>query len=69
MPQMNGFEYTYQIRNTKTQNPNLNAPIIAITANAMQGERDKCLAIGMNDFITKPITPDDLKIVIEKHVI
>jgi CheY-like chemotaxis protein len=51
MPVMNGYEATGIIRN-KMKN---NVPIIAMTANAMAGERDKCLRLGMNDYISKPI--------------
>jgi PAS domain S-box-containing protein len=51
MPEMNGYETTKVIRNEFKNN----VPIIAMTANAMAGEREKCLQIGMNDYISKPI--------------
>ena len=51
MPEMNGYEAVNIIRN-KLKN---NIPIIAMTANAMAGEREKCLDLGMNDYISKPI--------------
>jgi len=51
MPIMNGYEATYLIRNEL----NNNIPIIAMTAHAMQGEKEKCLSFGMNDYISKPI--------------
>ncbi len=51
MPEMNGYEAVKIIRN-KLKN---NVPIIAMTANAMAGEREKCLDLGMNDYISKPI--------------
>lgn len=54
MPEMNGFEATSIIRN-ELQN---RIPIIAITANAMAGEQEKCLQLGMNDYISKPIDAD-----------
>jgi PAS domain S-box-containing protein len=51
MPEMNGYETTFTIRhNLKSE-----VPIIAMTAHAMAGEQDKCLALGMNDYISKPI--------------
>jgi signal transduction histidine kinase/ligand-binding sensor domain-containing protein/response regulator RpfG family c-di-GMP phosphodiesterase len=57
MPEMNGHEATRQIR----QLPNGDLiPIIAITAGNIKGERERCLSIGMNDFLTKPVVEDAL---------
>lgn len=59
MPGMDGFDTTNVIRNHKTiRNPNL--PIIAITASVIPGEKEKCMANGMNGYISKPFNPDDL---------
>jgi CheY-like chemotaxis protein len=55
MPNMDGYETTRQIREGKTGEHNSTIPIIALTANAMKGDREKCLDSGMNDFISKPI--------------
>jgi len=66
MPEMDGMEATRQIRNPRTQCPNPNIPIIALTANAMQEDRDKCLEAGMNDYISKPVILMALAQVIEK---
>lgn len=52
MPQMDGFETAKAIRR---EYPELELPIIALTAHAISGEREQCLAAGMNDFLTKPI--------------
>jgi signal transduction histidine kinase/DNA-binding response OmpR family regulator len=57
MPEMDGYEATAQIRE-KNQHENL--PIIAMTAHAISGYRDECLAAGMNDYLTKPIEPQRL---------
>jgi CheY-like chemotaxis protein/CHASE3 domain sensor protein/putative methionine-R-sulfoxide reductase with GAF domain len=57
MPEMDGFEATKMIR-TNVQHDKL--PIIAITAKAMKGDREKCLSVGMSDYISKPINMDQL---------
>ena len=56
MPVMDGFEATRRIRNGLAGSANARLPIIAMTANAMEEDRRECLAAGMNDFISKPIT-------------
>ncbi|MEI7982676.1 MAG: response regulator [Bacteroidota bacterium] len=65
MPEMDGFEATRQIRKDK-KGKNSKTPIVALTANAMKGDRDKCLAAGMDDYISKPIHPEDVFLTIEK---
>ncbi|NCC53618.1 MAG: response regulator, partial [Spartobacteria bacterium] len=58
MPGMDGLELTRRIREGKT--PNQSVPIIAMTAAAMKGDRERCLEAGMNDYIAKPLSPTSL---------
>ena len=68
MPVMDGYEATGTIRNLNSNVRNHNIPIIAITANTMKGDREKCLAAGMNDYITKPINKNELADAIIKNL-
>ncbi len=65
MPEMDGYELTGAIR-AEERGATQRAPIIAITANALQGEGERCIAAGMDDFVTKPITMGALKAIIQK---
>ncbi len=67
MPEMNGFEATAAIRK-KERETGTHIPIIAMTANALKGDREKCLEAGMDDYISIPVKSDDLIKVIEKHI-
>jgi CheY-like chemotaxis protein len=60
MPVMDGYEASARIRAADSAVPNKAIPIIAMTANAMEGDRAKCLAAGMNDYLPKPVNIDDL---------
>lgn len=60
MPIMNGLETTQQIRRNEAASASPRVRIIAMSAFALQGEVDQCLAAGMDDFIAKPFSPDDL---------
>ncbi len=63
MPEMDGLEATRKIRALSGKQP----LIIAMTANAMQGDREMCLQAGMNDYISKPVNLDELVSVLEKR--
>jgi PAS domain S-box-containing protein len=63
MPELDGLEATRMIRNAASNVINPDIPVIAMTANAMAGDREKCLNAGMNDYISKPV---DSNILIEK---
>jgi PAS domain S-box-containing protein len=68
MPEMNGYEATSTIRDQNSAVRNHNIPIIAMTANAMKGDREKCLAVGMDDYVTKPINLKKLAEAIEHYI-
>jgi CheY-like chemotaxis protein len=57
MPEMDGYETTQKIRR---EHKNSNLPIIAVTAKAMKGDREKCIEAGASDYITKPVKIDQL---------
>ena len=53
MPEMDGFEATAAVRQSESADHHV--PIVALTANAMQGDRQRCLAAGMDDYLSKPL--------------
>ena len=67
MPEMDGFEATAVIRNRERDGDH-KTPICALTANAMEGDREKCMAAGMDDYVTKPVSVEKLQAAIERWV-
>ena len=59
MPNMDGFETTRRLRRQELELPR-RTPVVALTANAMEGDRERCLAAGMDDYLAKPITREAL---------
>ena len=68
MPYMDGFEATQIIREIEKEKNISHYPIIALTGNAMKGDREKCLDSGMDDFLAKPFKMSDLSKIIEKWI-
>jgi CheY-like chemotaxis protein len=68
MPLMNGYDATKLIRANKDGQFDENILIVALTANAMKGDDDKCFEAGMNDYLTKPILSEHLAEMLHKWV-
>jgi len=71
MPEMDGFAATIAIRKLERQNKgqtelHKEIPIVALTASALQPDRDHCMEVGMTDFLTKPIRTHEIKIALDK---
>lgn len=67
MPHMDGFELTRIIRSEEERQKKPEIPIIAVTANALKGDGEKCLKARMNDYLTKPVNLSQLKTIIFKY--
>jgi CheY-like chemotaxis protein/HPt (histidine-containing phosphotransfer) domain-containing protein len=67
MPEMDGLEATRIIREGRAPVLDPAVPIIAMTAHAMRGDREKCLEAGMNDYVAKPVQPDELMAAIQRQ--
>ncbi len=66
MPKMDGYQATSVIRDTESKVLNHATTIIAMTANAMEGDMDKCLGAGMDDYLAKPVKPQVLSDMLNK---
>jgi PAS domain S-box-containing protein len=67
MPEMDGYELTKEIRSKETDQKHI--PIIALTANALKGEKEHCLSVGMYDYLSKPVQLEDLRSILEKYLL
>jgi CheY-like chemotaxis protein len=67
MPELDGFEATLRIRAYAHAHMRPQPKVIALTANAMQSDRDACIAAGMDDYLAKPIRLDSLAALLERH--
>jgi CheY-like chemotaxis protein len=68
MPQMDGFEATGVIRDPTSGVRNHHIPVVAMTAHAMKGDREKCLEAGMDDYVSKPVTALALNEILERYL-
>jgi CheY-like chemotaxis protein len=68
MPEMDGYEATGEIRNPESKVLDHKVPVIALTAHAMKGDREKCLEAGMDDYLCKPVNPQELCGMLEKWI-
>ena len=69
MPVMDGFSATKQIRDNEALSQIKPTPIIALTAHAIRGARDKCIASGMDDFLSKPFSLSSLQLIVNKWLL
>lgn len=67
MPVMDGYETARQIRAFEKEKATSRVPVIAMTAHALKGDREKCMSVGMDDYISKPFNPHQLQAVLIKY--
>jgi CheY-like chemotaxis protein/HPt (histidine-containing phosphotransfer) domain-containing protein len=68
MPRMDGHEFSRQLRSAETKRGAARTPIVAVTANAMKGEDERCLAAGMDAYLAKPVNIDQLRLTLERWI-
>jgi CheY-like chemotaxis protein len=68
MPVLDGIEATRRLRCLEQEQGRPSLPVIALTANVMSQDRDRCRAAGMDDHLAKPFTPEDLSAVLKSHL-
>ena len=66
MPEMDGYEATSFIRKLEVERNNKRVPVIALTAHALAGEKEKCLAAGIDDYLSKPASLDGLAMMLKR---
>jgi two-component system, sensor histidine kinase and response regulator len=69
MPELDGFAATRAIREMEQAKNARRTPVIALTANAMEGDRDRCLAAGMDDYLSKPFKHSQLREAVDKWTV
>ena len=67
MPEMDGFQAAARIRDARRANGQEPLPVIAMTAHALKGDRERCLGAGMTDYISKPVRPADLMEIVSRY--
>jgi GAF domain-containing protein/HPt (histidine-containing phosphotransfer) domain-containing protein/ActR/RegA family two-component response regulator len=66
MPGMDGYELTRRLRVAEAEHGGTRTPVVAVTANAMRGEEERCLAVGMDAYLAKPVAVDRLRATLER---
>lgn len=70
LPEKNGYEITAEIRHLeKNAGRKPGIPIIALTANTLDNDKEKCIEAGMNDYLPKPFSPGDMYEIIEQYIL